>query len=91
MFIDNGKNVPPNKSNDFTNRFISIRSLDWWKKIWITVKGIEIIDSREMACCKQAWDEWLTSPHPEAIDDVKMMEAESGKYFNLIQLIAKVI
>jgi hypothetical protein len=44
-----------------------------------------------MACCRQSWDEWLTCPNPYAAEDVEMMEAEGGKYFNLIQLIAKVI
>lgn len=42
-----------------------------------------------MDCCKDAWDEWLNSPY--AVSDVKMMEAERSKYFNFIQMIAKVI
>jgi cyclopropane fatty-acyl-phospholipid synthase-like methyltransferase len=88
-----GENVPDEMQPFWSDPEVArtIHSLDWWKKIWDTAKDIEIVDIREMACCKQAWDEWLTSPHPEAINDVKMMEAESGKYFNLVQLIAKVI
>ena len=54
-------------------------------------EGIEIVDSREMACCRQAWKEWQTGYHPIVADDIKMMEAEGGKYFNLVQLIAKII
>lgn len=69
----------------------TLHSLAWWRNLWSWVDGIEITDCREMACCKQAWDEWLTSPIPVAVNDVKMMEAENGKYFNLVQLIAKVI
>ena len=69
----------------------TIHSLDWWKNLWGMEKGIEIVDSREMVCCKQAWDEWLTSSHPVAVQDIEMMKAEGGKYFNLIQLIAKVV
>ena len=68
----------------------TIRSLDFWKKLWEAEKGIEIIDVREMACHKQAWDEWLTGNHPEAKEDIPMMKADGGKYFNSIQLIAKV-
>ena len=68
-----------------------IRSLDWWKDLWNGTEGIEIADIREMACCKQSWDEWLASPSPYAVEDVEMMEAENGQYFNLIQMIAKVI
>ncbi len=87
-----GKNVPDEMQpfwNDEMGR--TLRSLDWWKNLWSKVEGIEIVDSREMTCCKQAWDEWLTSPIPVAVNDVKMMEAENGKYFNLVQLIAKVL
>lgn len=69
----------------------TIHSLDWWKELWSREKGIEMVSICEMSCCKQAWDEWLTSPNPYAVGDVKMMEAENGNYFNLIQLIAKVI
>ncbi|PWR71695.1 SAM-dependent methyltransferase [Methanospirillum lacunae] len=69
----------------------TLHSLDWWKDLWERVEGIEIVNSREMACCNLAWKEWLTGYHPVVAEDVKMMEAEGGKYFNLIQLIAKVI
>jgi hypothetical protein len=69
----------------------TIHSLAWWKDLWSKATGIEIIDISEMNCCKQAWDEWLASPNTYAISDIKMMEAEGGKYFNFIQLIAKVI
>ena len=69
----------------------TIHSLGWWKNLWGMEKGIEIVDSREMTCCKLAWEEWLTSSHPVAVQDIEMMKAENGQYFNLIQLIAKVI
>ncbi|MEY8352971.1 hypothetical protein AALB39_06370 [Lachnospiraceae bacterium 54-53] len=59
--------------------------------MWSEAGGIEIAYIREMNCCKQAWDEWLISPNPHAAGDIKMMEAENGQYFNLVQLIAKVI
>lgn len=87
-----GENVPEEMQpfwNDEVAR--TIRSLAWWKGLWSEAEGMEIVGIREMNCCKQAWDEWLTSPNPYAIDDIKMMEAENGRYFNLIQMIAKVL
>ena len=89
---DFGENVPEEMKpfwNDEVAR--TIRSLAWWKDLWSKTEGIEIADISEMNCCKQAWDEWLTSPNSYAVNDIKMMEAEGAKYFNLIQLIAKVI
>jgi len=67
------------------------QTTDWWKTLWSQADGVEIVTCREMSCCKQAWDEWLTSPNPHAVQDIGIMEAEQGKYFNLVQIIAKVI
>lgn len=89
---DFGGNVP-DEMQPFWNDEVArtIRSIDWWKNLWQKTEGIDIVDIREMACCKQAWSEWLTAYHPVVADDIKMMQAEGGKYFNLIQLIAKVV
>lgn len=87
-----GENVPEEMQpfwNDDVAR--TIHSIDWWRKLWSGEKGIEITDIREMDCCKQAWDEWLTAYHPVVKGDIDMMKAENGNYFNFIQLIAKVI
>lgn len=87
-----GENVPE-EMKPFWNPEVAktIHSLDWWKELWSREKGIEIIDIREMHCCKQAWDEWLTSNWQGIEEDKKMMKAENGKYFNLIQMTAKVL
>jgi cyclopropane fatty-acyl-phospholipid synthase-like methyltransferase len=87
-----GENVPVEMQtfwNDEVAR--TIHSIDWWKARWRAEKGIDIVDISEMACCKQAWDEWLTAYHPVVKGDIEMMKAEGGKYFNFIQLIAKVV
>lgn len=87
-----GENVP-NEMKPFWNSEMerSIHSLQWWKNLWSQTRGLEIINIKEMDCCRQAWEEWLTAYHPVVADDVKMMAAENGNYFNLIQLIAKVL
>ena len=87
-----GENVPE-ELQPFWNSEMerTLHSLDWWKDLWKRTEGIDMVDSREMACCRQAWEEWLTGYHPVVADDIKMMKAEGGKYFNLLQLIAKVI
>ena len=69
----------------------TFQSIGWWRNLWRGAQGVELVDCREMACCKQAWDEWLTSPNPYAVADRGIMEAEDGKYFSMIQLIAKVV
>jgi SAM-dependent methyltransferase len=87
-----GKNIPK-EMQPFWNSEIerTLHSLAWWKDLWNKEKGIQIVNCREMSSCKQGWKEWLTAYHPVVAGDTKMMEAEDGKYFNLVQLIAKVI
>jgi len=88
-----GENVPDEMKPWWNEPEVArtIRSLDWWKDLWHKADGIEIIGISEMDCCKQAWDEWLTGYIPEAAEDIPMMEAENGQYFNMVQLIAKVV
>jgi cyclopropane fatty-acyl-phospholipid synthase-like methyltransferase len=87
-----GENVPE-EMKPFWNSEVArtIHSLDWWKELWSRAEGIEIIDIREMLCCKQAWDEWHTAYWHGIEEDIRMRKAENGKYYNLIQMIAKVI
>ena len=71
-----------------------VRGLQWWKDLFYKAEGIEIIHVGEQACHDIAWQEYLASRNPDVEEekwDLDMMTAEDGKYFNTIQLIAKVI
>ena len=92
MKYEFGKNVPEDMQPFWNGEMErTLHSLAWWKALWEQADGVEITDCREMSCCRQAWEEWLTGDHPIVAEDIKMMAAEGGKYFNLLQLIAKVI
>jgi len=71
-----------------------IRGIEWWRELWSDTVGIEIINISEQACHDIAWKEYLASRNPSIKEqkwDLDMMAAEDGKYYNTIQLIAKVI
>jgi len=91
--VEFGENVPAEMLPYWQEPEIqrTIHALDWWKAIWSGTPGIEIVELREMSCHKEAWEEWLACSNPYAQGDIEMMEAEGGKYFNMIQFIAKVI
>lgn len=87
-----GENIPEEMKpfwNDDVAR--SIHSIEWWMSIWEKAKGIEILDVREMKCCDKSWDEWHTSTWEGIEVDIEMRKAENGNYYNLIQMIARVI
>lgn len=82
--------VPP-ALKPFWQKDMSFHSLDWWKELWGQTEGIEIVQARAMDCCGQAWAEWLACPNPYATEDIPLIEADNGQYFNLVQMIAKVV
>jgi SAM-dependent methyltransferase len=90
-----GDNVPPEMQPfwDVPEVAKTVRGIEWWKGLLGKAEGIEIVNISEMACHDIAWKEYLASMDPcgEGKWDLDMMEAEGGKYFNTIQLIAKVI
>jgi len=70
-----------------------VRGIEWWRNLFNKADGIEIINLSEQACHDIAWEEYLASIAPCGEDKwtLDMMAAEDGKYFNTIQLIAKVL
>jgi len=91
----NGK-IPEEMKPFFARKEVEeqIRGIDWWTDLWRKETGVEIINISEMKCHKQAWAEYLKTRNPAIADekwDLDMMNAEGGKYYNTIQLIAKAI
>ncbi len=85
------ENGTPDELKPFLPDNANFYTLNWWKDLCGKVEGIEITDCGKMACCKQTWDEWLTSSNPYAVREREMIKVENGNYFNIIQLIAKII
>jgi SAM-dependent methyltransferase len=97
-----GDNVPPEMQPfwDVPEVAKCVRGIEWWRDLFGKAEGIEIVTISEQACHDIAWKEYLASLSPGFGDDtgelgtewtLDMMAAEDGKYFNTIQLIAKVI
>ena len=91
-----GSNVPPEMQPFWAVPDVArcIRGIEWWRELWSKTEGIEIVNISEMVCHDIAWKEYLAARNPCIEDekwDLDMMAAEGGKYFNTIQLIAKVI
>jgi SAM-dependent methyltransferase len=97
---DFGDNVPPEMQPFWDVPVVArcVRGIEWWKDLFGKANGIEIVTISEMACHDIAWKEYLASLDPNGGDKwaedkwtLDMKKAEDGKYYNTIQLIAKVI
>lgn len=76
----------PEELRPFQVPDMNFYSRAWWRALWEKESGLAVTTCREMDCCAEAWREWLDSPNPHAQGDIPMMEAEGGKYYNLVQI-----
>ena len=67
--------------------------IEWWKDLFSKADGIEIVNISEQDCHDIAWEEYIKSIDPNGEDKwtLDFKEAEAGKYFNTIQLIARAL
>jgi len=102
-----GDNVPSEMQPfwDIPDVARCVRGIEWWKDLFGKAEGIEILNVSEMSCHDIAWEEYLAILDPAKGEEftgeadaefedkwtLDMKAAEDGKYFNTIQLIAKVI
>ncbi|KOS03139.1 SAM-dependent methyltransferase [Paenibacillus polymyxa] len=61
---------------------------DWWRKLWQQSPNIYVESVREMRCFSKAWYEWLQCNNDYARANNALLNADDGKYMNLISLIA---
>mgnify|MGYP000889779319 FL=1 len=72
----------------FDDMTLTLHSSDWWYNIWKTSDLVTIQKFGELNCFEEAWKDWLICDNDYARRDIGMMEAEGGKYFNLVSIIA---
>ena len=58
-------------------------SAGWWK----FEKELDNLRIWEMSCFSQAWEDWLETDNPYAAGDRKMLQADGGRYMNLIGIV----
>lgn len=69
---------------------MNFHSVGWWRELWEKSSLVEVLDAFEISCHADAWADWLRADNPYAKNDIAMMEAEGGKYFNTVGIIAQV-
>lgn len=67
---------------------MNFHSCQWWHDLWKMSELVGVKECKELKCLNEAWQDWLSCDNEYAHRDIKMMEAEGGKYFNLVSIIA---
>ena len=83
-------NGVPDVLKPFWQEDMNFYSRNWWEALWVQSPNIIIKECFSHQCHKEAWKDWLECNNSYAQEDVKMMEAENGDYFDTIGIIATV-
>ena len=76
-------NVPDEMRQYWNDEDLSMwHSVKWWSDKF--QGNLDNLSIWEMNCFKRAWDEWLCTDNPYAIEDRKMMKADNDRYMNFI-------
>lgn len=59
-------------------------SIDWWREV--LPPQLAQVHITQMKCFDRAWGDWLQTENPYAIGDRAMMQADGGRYMNLISV-----
>ena len=68
--------------------FRFFKSINYWEKLLI--KDLKEIKVQEMKCFNEAWDSWLATDNPYAVEDIELLKADNGKFLNLIGIKGKI-
>jgi cyclopropane fatty-acyl-phospholipid synthase-like methyltransferase len=60
-----------------------------WHRLWSNSGQVRVEFCQPACSADLAWQEWLECNNPYAIRDRDMMALEAGRYFNFVQMIAR--
>lgn len=81
-------NIPGEMKPHWSKEAVAMwNSCDWWRKTLSKSENIKIESIQEMDCFNEAWQDWLKTENSYAIADKLMLEADNGRYMNLISII----
>lgn len=82
------ENMPEELSKKISEDYFKyFKSIDYWNSILKdSMKELKI---EEMECFNEAWDSWLATDNPYAVEDIELLKADGGKYLNLIGIKGK--
>ena len=86
---DDYKKVPQDLKGFISDEdFRFFKSIKYYENI--LKENIKEIKIEEMKCFNEAWDSWLATDNPYAVNDTELLKADGGKYLNLIGIKGKI-
>ena len=86
---DDYKKVPQDLKGFISDEdFRFFKSIKYYENI--LKENIKEIKIEEMKCFNEAWDSWLATDNPYAVNETELLKADGGKYLNLIGIKGKI-
>ena len=67
--------------------FLTFHSNKWWKNLWGRTRVVDVIETFDLKCNSEAWEDWINSPNPIGQGDRAFYE--KIKQLTTIAIIAK--
>jgi cyclopropane fatty-acyl-phospholipid synthase-like methyltransferase len=82
------KCVPDEMNEHWPNDALATwHSIDWWNNILNKSDYFELSQIREMQGFDEVWKDWLSTENKHAINDSAMINADNGRFMNLISIV----
>ena len=69
--------------------FECFHEIEWWKNLFLKSENTTLLNIQQMNCFDMAWNDWLASDNPFAVEDKKAMQCGGRDIMNLISVILK--
>lgn len=84
------ENIPAEMKSFWEEEALAMwHSIDWWRPIF--EKSLADYCIEEMNCFDRAWNDWLSTDNPYAVEDRAMINADNGRYMNLISITGRTL
>ncbi len=70
-----------------SGKMLTFHSHKWWRNLWERSIVVDVIDSFDLACSDEAWNDWVNSPNPYGQGDRPFYE--NVKQLASVAVIAK--
>jgi len=62
------------KYTDDADNLLGFHSKDWWQSFWDRIEAVEGMRTFNLACNREAWEDWINSPSPIGQEDREFYE-----------------
>ena len=84
--FENG--VPAELKPYWQPEFNTFHSHTWWRNLWERSDLVEIVESKDLTCHRQAWENWLNSGNEYAQEDIPFIRADTNNRLSTVSIVA---